>query len=200
MFLPKLREIKEALSSFFSAPYTTKFPKEGFTAVPEFRGFPEYHEDKCVGCGTCVQVCPAEAIELVDDPKAGKRTLTVNYFHCMNCGQCEEKCITGEGIILVNTYSFSSADKQAAELFNSVEKELLICEVCGAIIACTAHLNFIKERLGAKAYAHPNLLIETQRLFTQPGPANPKSRVRREDLIKEVCPKCRHKIVVADEF
>ena len=67
MFLPKLREIKEALTSFFSAPYTTKFPAKPDTESESYRGMPRYNEEVCVGCGTCVQVCPSKAIELIDD-------------------------------------------------------------------------------------------------------------------------------------
>jgi len=81
-----------------------------------------------------------------------------------------------------------------------VEKELALCEACGAVIACRDHFRFIKERLGAKAYAHPNLLLATQRQFTEVIPAKIKGRIRREDQIKEVCAICRHKIVVQDEF
>ncbi len=200
MYLPKLREIQEALRSFFTQPYTTKFPKTPYTPIKEFRGFPEYNKDKCVGCGTCYQVCPADAIEMVDDKENKTRKLTVNYFICMNCGQCEEKCITEEGIQLTSNYSYSSGDKHAPEIFNTCEKELVICEACGEIIACRDHYQFIIDRLGAKAFAHPNLLIQTQRQFKAIPAAQVKDRIRREDYIKEVCPKCRHKIVVADEF
>lgn len=200
MYLPKLREISEALRSLFSSPYTTKFPKVAYTPPQQFRGFPKYNEEKCVGCGTCAQVCPSNAIEVIDDKENGVRRLTVDYGSCMQCGQCEEKCITGEGIKLSTMYSVSVTDKKAPEVFETVEKELVFCEVCGELIACKDHLNFIKDRLGAKAYAHPNLLLETQKKFTDPALSKVKDRIRREDYIKEVCPKCRHKMVVADEF
>jgi hydrogenase-4 component H len=200
MYLPKLREISEALRSLFSVPYTTKFPKAAYTPPEQFRGFPKYNEEKCVGCGACAQVCPTNAIEVIDDKENGVRRLIVDYNSCMHCGQCEEKCITGEGIKLSNMYSISVTDKKAPEVFESVEKELVFCEVCGEPIACKDHLYFIKDRLGAKAYAHPNLLLETQKEFTEPVLSKVKDRIRREDYIKEVCPKCRHKVVVADEF
>ncbi len=200
MFLPKLREVTEALRSLFSAPYTTKFPKVGHTPSEYFRGFPKYYEEDCVGCGTCAQVCPPGAITISDDTQNRKRTLVVDYNSCIHCGQCEEKCITGKGIRLTQEYSRSAAQRDVPEFFESVEKELALCEMCGAVIGCRDHLLFVKERLGAKAYAHPNLLLETQRQFSEPGPSNPKDRVRREDYIKQVCPVCRHKIVVVDEF
>ncbi len=200
MFLPKLREVKEALTSFFTAPYTTKFPFEGHTPAPEFRGLPKYNADYCIGCGACVQVCPPSAITMTDDTEKGVRTLTVNYTSCIHCGQCEEHCVTEKGIQCSNEYSISVMDLKAPEVYESVEKELALCEACGGIIAPKDQLRWIKHRLGAKAYAHPNLLLETQREFFDLTPSRPKARLRREDQIKELCPKCRHKVVVEDEF
>jgi formate hydrogenlyase subunit 6/NADH:ubiquinone oxidoreductase subunit I len=201
MWLPKMRELKEALGSLFSAPYTTKFPAKDEIDLPDgFRGKPRYDEKTCVGCGTCAQVCPPGAIDVKDDPVQKTRTLTVDYNRCMNCGQCEEKCITATGIRLTKEYALILTDKKAPEAFESVQKFLAVCEVCGAVIGCKDHLAWIKERLGAKAYAHPNLLLWTQEQFAPPGPAEVKSRIRREDQIKTVCARCRWRVVVADEF
>jgi formate hydrogenlyase subunit 6/NADH:ubiquinone oxidoreductase subunit I len=200
MYLPKVREIKEALSSFFSAPYTSKFPKGGYTPPEEYRGFPKYNEADCVGCGTCVQVCPNTAIEIIDDREKRIRTLRVDYASCMQCGQCTEKCITGLGIQPSEHYSLSVSDLKAAEVFESVDKQLVICEACGEAIACKDHLSWVKERLGAKAYAHPTLMLETQEEFFETEASKPKERIRREDFMKFVCAKCRQKVVLSDEF
>lgn len=43
-------------------------------------------QDKCSGCGTCVAVCPYEALELKD----GKSTLKENT--CTGCGACAAVC------------------------------------------------------------------------------------------------------------
>ncbi len=200
MFLPKLREIKEALTSFFSAPYTTKFPAEPFTAAKEYRGHPRYNAEFCIGCGTCSQVCPSGAISFEDDIKNVTRTLTVDYNVCINCGQCQEHCITERGIILTNEHSLAYMDKTVPESKESLERELAICESCGKVVACKSHLVWIKERLGAKAYAHPNLILQTQEQFFNVEPYHVKSQIRREDQFKMVCAKCRNMIVVADEF
>ena len=41
---------------------------------------------KCTGCGSCVEVCPVEAIALKDD-KAG-----VDADTCVDCGTCVDEC------------------------------------------------------------------------------------------------------------
>ena len=43
-------------------------------------------EDKCVGCGTCVEKCPMEAIDLVD------ALVVVNANRCIGCGVCAHNC------------------------------------------------------------------------------------------------------------
>jgi NAD-dependent dihydropyrimidine dehydrogenase PreA subunit len=40
----------------------------------------------CGGCGNCVEVCPNEAIEIVDDKAV------VNDDECLDCGACEGEC------------------------------------------------------------------------------------------------------------
>lgn len=200
MYLPKIREIKEALSSLFSAPYTTSYPEGTFTPRKEYRGFPKYNSEFCIGCGACAQVCPANAIELIDNKNNKTRTLRLNYCSCIQCGQCQEKCTTGKGIEQTNNYSLHLTALSSPEKYETITKELAICECCGEVIACRDHLLWIRDRLGAKAFSHPDFILETQRLFFDVEISKPKSRLRREDYIKEVCPKCRHKIVVADEF
>jgi len=200
MQLPKLREIKEALTSFFSAPYTTKYPAGPAASFPAYRGFPKYDKDHCVGCGTCAQVCPSLAIEAVDDPGAKVRRLRVDYGSCIQCGQCQEKCITGKGIVNTNAYSLSLGAATAPEAYERVEKDLVVCECCGTVVGCRDHLLWIKDRLGAKAYGHPNLLLAAGRLLADVEPSAPKSRLRREDQIKDACAKCRQSIVTLDEF
>lgn len=44
---------------------------------------------KCEGTGKCVEVCPNDAIELVD------RKAVVADEECLDCGACETECPTG---------------------------------------------------------------------------------------------------------
>lgn len=43
-------------------------------------------KDICAGCGTCVERCPTEAIELIDD------IAIINEARCIGCGLCAHFC------------------------------------------------------------------------------------------------------------
>jgi ferredoxin len=53
----------------------------------ETRNMPWVNEDMCVGCGVCVDDCPAGAITLKDDQKA-----IINEDECIRCGRCHDVC------------------------------------------------------------------------------------------------------------
>lgn len=44
-------------------------------------------KEKCIGCGTCVDVCPVSAISLNDEGKA-----QIDQEKCIKCGTCEAVC------------------------------------------------------------------------------------------------------------
>jgi len=45
--------------------------------------------DECVGCGTCVDECPSEAISMNDNDIA-----VINADECTDCGMCVDACPT----------------------------------------------------------------------------------------------------------
>jgi len=47
-------------------------------------------KDKCEGCGDCVDVCPSEVFEIVDE-KSG----AVRLDDCIECCACVEACPHG---------------------------------------------------------------------------------------------------------
>ena len=40
----------------------------------------------CTGCGACVDCCPSEAIEMVDDKAV------IDADKCVDCGVCVDEC------------------------------------------------------------------------------------------------------------
>jgi NAD-dependent dihydropyrimidine dehydrogenase PreA subunit len=46
------------------------------------------NQDTCTGCGTCIDVCPTEAIKIESD----KAVIT---WECMDCGACPRVCPEG---------------------------------------------------------------------------------------------------------
>lgn len=49
-------------------------------------------EEKCIGCGTCVQSCPMDVIRL---DTARRKAYVAYLYECMCCASCEVDCPTG---------------------------------------------------------------------------------------------------------
>ena len=158
MKLPKLRELAEAVKALVTGPYTSRFPRTAHTPYSSFRGQPIYNADTCVGCLACEEVCPAEAIAHRDETGGDvpKRVLIHYTDTCIFCGCCEASCIAdGQGIKLSNEWDLAFFDRSQA--FETIEKELQLCEICGSVVACRDHLKWIAEKLGELAYSNPTL-------------------------------------------
>ncbi len=63
----------------------------------------QYHvmENKCTGCGTCLDVCPTEAIRI----QGGHANITME---CIDCGACPRVCPEGAIKLTVPTAVRSS--------------------------------------------------------------------------------------------
>lgn len=49
---------------------------------------PYVDEEKCIGCGTCASVCPAEPCVFEVDEKSH----VINPDACIECGVCVDSC------------------------------------------------------------------------------------------------------------
>jgi hydrogenase-4 component H len=197
--LPKLRELKEAITAVFSPRYTTRFPAEPCVVPEKYRGKPEFDLDTCIGCGACVNVCPTEALtqtETVEtDPPM--RKITLRYDTCIFCGNCSDNCTTENGIKLSNEWDLATMDREST--VETHEFELQLCEKCGAIIGTKKHLVWIYEKLGPLAYTNPSLLIaKSSELLTKPREIpqqpQPDKDVKTSDFMRILCPKCKYEL------
>ena len=196
MKLPKIRELKEAITALIKGPYTSKFPKVPHEPHPNFRGQPEFSDEKCVGCLACEEVCPVGAIahkDIIDD-KDGPKRIMIHYTDvCIFCGQCEAACIAEhEGIKQSNDWELSFFDRKE-EALEAIEKELQLCEICGSPIACKDHLKWISEKIGELAYSSPTLYLPRLKSLgiIDENIISALKDKGRSDRVKILCARCR---------
>jgi NAD-dependent dihydropyrimidine dehydrogenase PreA subunit len=60
--------------------------------------------DSCIGCGTCVKVCPKDVMYL--DEEKGKSVIAY-VRNCISCGQCWLNCPTDSIFVKAETESLS---------------------------------------------------------------------------------------------
>ena len=190
---PKLRELGEAIRAIFLGPFTSKFPFKPSPAAPTFRGKIEFNFDKCILCGACVEVCPANARAQEDD-KIKKIRREIHYQErCIYCGQCVAYCTTKEGIKHTQEYDLAQITTEGYD--NAIEKELILCERCGEVITTRAHLLWIAKRVGELAYANPNLfLILSQEYGEESIPKSADIAPYRSEHLRFLCPTCRRTV------
>ena len=83
---------------------------------------PEVNDQKCNGCGKCVNVCPVEAMTLVsaNDPHHPNRKKAVlNEERCLGCGVCVRSCT-------VNSILLKSRAKRVLTPLNGVHKAVIM--------------------------------------------------------------------------
>jgi glutamate synthase (NADPH/NADH) small chain len=82
------------------------------------RGFHTNDWDDCIGCGTCEEICPTEAITMVDrlelpdeDGKLQARP-TIDYGRCCFCALCVDTCTTNS-LNMSKEYIYANSDPGA---------------------------------------------------------------------------------------
>lgn len=197
MKYPKLRELKEAIKALIKGPYTTKFPFKPHTPFERFRGKAEFHQDDCIGCTACCQVCPSGALSFQDEKK--KRILTYRLDLCIFCGQCQANCPTEKGIILTQEFDLATTGKRE-DLKQVIEKELILCECCGECIAPYDQVLWVARRLGPLTFSNASLMLLYLRnldlALREESTPQKEAQLQRADRAKLLCPKCRREAVL----
>jgi hydrogenase-4 component H len=192
--LPKLRELKEAVTAVVSPRFTTRFPAEPCVVPERYRGKPEFDTDRCVGCGACVNVCPTKALTQVDeiDGDQPRRTIKLRYDACIFCGNCQDDCTTDGGIRLSNQWDLAGLDRES--MAETHEYDLQLCEKCGAVVGTKKHLVWLYEKLGPLAYTNPSLLLaKNEDLLKEAIATSPPAAtdVQTSDFMRILCPQCK---------
>ena len=122
-----LKGLSITLSHFFKKPVTFHYPDEKMPMYPRFRGLHELHRyenglERCVCCGLCAAVCPADAIYMEaaeNSPtlrfSAGERyakRYEIDMLRCIFCGYCEEAC-PEDAIFLGHNYELSDYSRDS---------------------------------------------------------------------------------------
>ncbi|MCF7929588.1 MAG: FAD-dependent oxidoreductase [Spirochaetales bacterium] len=90
----------DSLKFIGQKPVTIRVPFESKPTAERYRGFHINDLEKCIGCGTCAEICDNDAIRMV--PMAGVEKETgksdkrpaIDYGRCCWCGLCVDICTT----------------------------------------------------------------------------------------------------------
>jgi len=110
-----------------------------------FRGDPHVDQAKCIGCGACANVCPADAIEIVES--GTERVVRFMRKDCIFCASCQEVCPT-------EAVELRAGDKAWVRKKDASTSEARLqrrtCLVCGAPFLPDAQMNWAMSRVDEK--------------------------------------------------
>lgn len=127
----KLKDILSPFSAWQNIvlePVTVKDPLNERPGAARYRGFHQNDIEKCIGCGTCEEICENKAIDLVPDPnkepEEGDSALRpmVDYGRCCWCALCVDVCPTGS-LSMSNEYKWVSNDPEEFRYTPGIDKK-----------------------------------------------------------------------------
>ena len=124
---PLLKGLAFTLGRFFTKPVTYQYPEERREPSERWRGLHRLKSEngtlKCVACGLCEAVCPAQVItveakETADGRRFPERFL-VEVTRCIFCGYCQEAC-PKDAIELTRQYDFCGYTREEFHMTRDV--------------------------------------------------------------------------------
>ena len=116
-----LKSIKYTLLSMFTVfkhlfkrPVTLEYPEKQLPLPEQFRGKPIVQG--CVKCGTCIKVCPSNAITI------NENEFIIDLKKCIFCGNCQYYC-PKNAIKMSNEYELGANDNNLVLNYKIEEKE-----------------------------------------------------------------------------
>lgn len=126
--------LKDVISPFyawrraFEKPDTIEKPLKDREGAELYRGFHTNDIEKCIGCGSCEEICQNAAIDLVEvaseQSKSGDSGLKpmIDYGRCCWCALCVDICPTGS-LKMSNDYTWVTEDSEAFRFVPGVDEK-----------------------------------------------------------------------------
>jgi len=98
---PSILSPFKAIRFLFKKPVTLRYPFQRKEPARKYRGFHLNDWDTCTGCGNCADICPNEAITMIEapeiKPEPGQKNERpqLDYGRCCFCGLCVDICPPG---------------------------------------------------------------------------------------------------------
>lgn len=156
--------------------------------------------EKCVGCNSCVRVCPAPEANVARYDENGKMVIDIDSDKCIKCGACIKACAhgarfyrddtdrfikdvkSGKNIIIITApavkIAFDGNWRHVLQWFrNNGIKEIYDVSL-GADICTWAHVKYLKENKNKKIISQPCAAIVNYVLQHKPELINRLSPVQ----------------------
>jgi len=100
---------------------------------------------ECSLCGFCSQVCPTQALQVLED--ADLNLLVLKPAECIHCGKCVHICAS-------LTLKMRIPDPDAGAVITLRRSPHSRCKSCGEIIASRAEMDYIASQIGESEWQH----------------------------------------------
>ncbi|OYT26748.1 MAG: hypothetical protein B6V02_01090 [Thermoprotei archaeon ex4572_64] len=91
-----------------------------------YRTFPKIIPNRCTGCGSCSNVCPANAIEVTQ--REDYMIVKIFYGRCIQCLMCVDTCPEHA---ITPREDYNIITDNIDDLYYEVRLKMVKCELCG---------------------------------------------------------------------